>query len=84
MISGEVIHEIPVPKGTQIIASIAAYNRCLGSSALRQYFLSDAALISDRNKDLWGEDAHVFNPERWINGTANEKKATSLGVYSNL
>jgi cytochrome P450 len=61
--SGNVIHELPVPKGTRIIASIAAYNR---------------------NKELWGEDAHVFNPDRWLNGTAKEKKVTSIGVYSNL
>ncbi|OAX35971.1 cytochrome P450 [Rhizopogon vinicolor AM-OR11-026] len=62
--SGKVIRELPVPKGTQIVASIAAYNRI---------------------KDLWGEDAHVFNPERWLNdGTATEKKATSVGVYANL
>ncbi|OJA18405.1 hypothetical protein AZE42_06397 [Rhizopogon vesiculosus] len=60
---GAVIHELPVPKGTRIVASIAAYNR---------------------NKDLWGEDAHEFNPERWLNGTAKEKKTTPLGVYSNL
>jgi len=60
---GNIINELPVPKGTRIIASVAAYNR---------------------NKDLWGEDAHVFNPERWFDGTATEKKATSSGVYSNL
>jgi hypothetical protein len=47
-------------------------------------FPSDAALISGRNKDLWGEDADVFNPDRWIDGIAKEKKAKSLGVYSNL
>ena len=45
---------------------------------------SDGVLISCRNKDLWGEDADVFNPERWLDGAATEKKATSLGVYSNL
>ncbi|KAG0708519.1 cytochrome P450, partial [Suillus ampliporus] len=61
--SGVVIHELPIPKGTRIVASIAAYNR---------------------NKQLWGEDAHVFNPDRWLDGTAKEKKATSIGVYSNL
>lgn len=61
--SGDVIRELPVPKGTRIVASIAAYNR---------------------NKELWGEDAHVFNPDRWLNGAAKEKKVTSIGVYSNL
>ncbi|OJA17883.1 hypothetical protein AZE42_09438 [Rhizopogon vesiculosus] len=60
---GKVIHELPIPKGTRIVTSIAAYNR---------------------NKDLWGKDAHMFNPERWLDGAAKEKKTTSLGVYSNL
>lgn len=60
--SGDIIRELPVPKGTRIIASLAAYNR---------------------DKELWGEDAHEFNPERWLNGTAKEK-VTSIGVYSNL
>jgi len=26
----------------------------------------------------------MFNPERWLDGEAKEKKAMSLGVYSNL
>ncbi|KAJ8594234.1 cytochrome P450 [Rhizopogon salebrosus TDB-379] len=60
---GDIIHELPVPKGTRLVVSIAACNR---------------------NKDLWGEDAHVFNPERWLNGAVKEKKTTSSGVYSNL
>ncbi len=27
--SGKVLHELPIPKGTQVIASIAAYNRLI-------------------------------------------------------
>ena len=48
------------------------------------YVPFDVESICNRNKELWGDDAHVFNPERWLNGPANEKKTTSLGVYSNL
>ncbi|KAI6046270.1 cytochrome P450 [Pisolithus marmoratus] len=61
--SGELMHEVFVPKGTRILASIAAYNR---------------------NKDLWGEDADVFNPDRWLDGRAKDKKENATGMYSNL
>ncbi|KAI6007546.1 cytochrome P450 [Pisolithus orientalis] len=61
--SGELMHEILVPKGTQILASVAAYNR---------------------NKDMWGEDADVFNPDRWLDGIAKDKKEAAVGVYSSL
>ncbi|KAK0462485.1 cytochrome P450 [Desarmillaria tabescens] len=36
----------------------------------------------NRNKDIWGEDAHVFNPERWFRGSMN--KEVPVGVYGNL
>nr|VWO96500.1 Cytochrome P450 monooxygenase CYP52X1 [Ganoderma boninense] len=36
----------------------------------------------NREKDVWGEDAHQFNPERWL--TSSGKRASSVGVYSNL
>ncbi|KAG6382002.1 cytochrome P450 [Boletus reticuloceps] len=61
--SGEVTNEIFVPKGTRIVASIAAYNR---------------------DTELWGDDAHEFNPDRWLDGVASGKKPVSIGVYSNL
>ncbi|KAF8845919.1 cytochrome P450 [Paxillus ammoniavirescens] len=61
--SGEVINKVPVPEGTPIVVSIAAYNR---------------------NTEVWGEDAHEFNPDRWLEGVANEKRAVSIGVYANL
>ncbi|KAI5995261.1 cytochrome P450 [Pisolithus orientalis] len=61
--SGELMYEVLVPKGTRIIASVAAYNR---------------------NKDMWGEDADVFNPGRWLDGIAKDKKEAATGVYSSL
>ncbi|KAJ6534037.1 cytochrome P450 [Mycena vulgaris] len=60
--SGEVITELPVPKGMKVIISIAAYNR---------------------NKDVFGHDAHTFNPERWLDGSMRKPEAP-VGVYANL
>ncbi|KAJ7108499.1 cytochrome P450 [Mycena epipterygia] len=59
--SGKTITEIPIPKNTLLVVSIAGYNR---------------------NPDVFGEDAHVFRPERWLDGTV--QTSTSLGVYGNL
>ncbi|KAJ7185447.1 cytochrome P450 [Mycena filopes] len=36
----------------------------------------------NRNVDVFGEDAQVFNPERWIDGRV--KSAANIGVYGNL
>ncbi|OSC97587.1 cytochrome P450 [Trametes coccinea BRFM310] len=37
----------------------------------------------NRQKDIWGEDAQVFNPERWLE-SGSAKRGTSVGVYNNL
>ncbi|KAK0436857.1 cytochrome P450 [Armillaria borealis] len=60
--SGKVMHELPIPKGTQIIASIAAYNR---------------------NKEIFGDDADIFNPDRWLRDTVPNTKS-ALGVYASM
>ncbi|KAG7448645.1 cytochrome P450 [Guyanagaster necrorhizus] len=60
--SGKVLHELPIPKGLHIDASVAAYNR---------------------NKDIFGDDAGVFDPDRWLRN-ASPKTKTALGVYANL
>ncbi|KAJ7671826.1 cytochrome P450 [Mycena rosella] len=36
----------------------------------------------NRNSDVFGLDSHVFNPERYLDGTVDQK--TRLGVYGNL
>ncbi|KAF8149244.1 cytochrome P450 [Mycena galopus ATCC 62051] len=38
----------------------------------------------NRNTDVFGEDAHKFNPERWLDGSLQDKATTKLGVYANL
>ena len=79
---GEVISEIVVPKGTRIVASIAAYNRSAVLFVCVPRRLS--VLVSHSNPELWGDDAHEFNPDRWLDGVASGKKPVSIGVYSNL
>lgn len=47
-VSGEMLSEIVIPKGTNLIISLLAANH---------------------NKDLWGEDASEWRPERWLSAT---------------
>ncbi|KAI0789215.1 cytochrome P450 [Abortiporus biennis] len=62
--NGQMISEIPVPKGTGLVVGIRA---------------------SNRNKDLWGEDALEWKPERWLSSLPeNIIHAKIPGVYSNL
>ncbi|EKM80790.1 hypothetical protein AGABI1DRAFT_55872 [Agaricus bisporus var. burnettii JB137-S8] len=37
----------------------------------------------NRNEEAFGEDAHVYNPERWFRDTG-DKKPPNVGVYGNL
>ncbi|TFY58630.1 hypothetical protein EVJ58_g6300 [Rhodofomes roseus] len=60
-LSGAIVNEVPIPKGTRVTLSIAAYNR---------------------EKDIWGEDAHVFNPERFLEFSG--KRGPTVGVFANI
>ncbi|KAF8483511.1 cytochrome P450 [Russula ochroleuca] len=42
--------------------------------------ISDVAY--NRNRDIWGEDADIWRPSRWLDGSV--KSPTSVGVWSNL
>jgi len=35
-----------------------------------------------RNQDVFGEDAHTFDPERWLQ--SGIKRSTNVGVLANL
>ncbi|KAJ7308751.1 cytochrome P450 [Mycena albidolilacea] len=37
----------------------------------------------NRNKDVFGEDADKFNPQRWLDSSLEKKATTKLGVYGN-
>jgi hypothetical protein len=34
--------------------------------------------------DIWGEDARVFKPERWLDSGVADKKLPVIGVYTHL
>ncbi|KIK56481.1 hypothetical protein GYMLUDRAFT_47014 [Collybiopsis luxurians FD-317 M1] len=61
--TGQVLTELPIPRGTRVILSIPAYNR---------------------NKKIFGDDAHMFNPYRWLELNHVVKNDVSLGPFANL
>ncbi|KAF9238636.1 cytochrome P450 [Melanogaster broomeanus] len=63
-INGAEIHDIMVPKGTNVIISILAANR---------------------NREIWGEDALEWKPDRWLKPLPlSVTEAHIPGVYSHL
>jgi hypothetical protein len=53
-------------------------------SSFVQYDHTSQNIVPDRrNEGLFGKDAHLFNPDRWLHG-AQTKKGPSIGVYGHL
>ncbi|KAJ7766107.1 cytochrome P450 [Mycena metata] len=46
--------------------------------------VSVAIAAFQRLESRWGEDAHEFNPNRWLQGSSAYKGAEGLGPYANL
>ncbi|KAJ6533787.1 cytochrome P450 [Mycena vulgaris] len=42
-----------------------------------------AVAAANHNEETWGEDAHQFRPEWWINGKADSVMTRLPGVYAN-
>ena len=81
--SGRVYADLPVPKGTMVTLSAFGYNMFVISICSHHLLdMTLTPLFLDRNKDVWGEDAHEFRPERWFQ--MKEQVESPVGVYGNL
>ncbi|KAI0669528.1 cytochrome P450 [Trametes maxima] len=38
----------------------------------------------NRQPDIWGEDAHQFNPDRWLDPSLKSRRNTTVGVFANV
>ena len=80
--SGRVYTDLPVPKGTMVTLSAFGYNMYVISNRGPPFDMALTLLSHDRNKDVWGQDAHEFRPERWFD--MKEQVESPVGVYGNL
>ncbi|KAE9382772.1 cytochrome P450, partial [Gymnopus androsaceus JB14] len=80
MTNGEILTEIKMPKGSRVALSIPAYNRLVNAFTLYLILLTN----SYRNKIIFGEDAHMFNPYCWLEPEHVKKGRASLGPFANI
>ena len=64
---------------------------CLDGTAVTEIFIPRgttiliASWLSNINKDIWGDDADEWRPERWLSPMPEALKDARIpGVYSNL
>jgi len=78
--SGTLITHVPLPEGTNIVLSFAAYNRYVDRLLVSSQ--TSRLNLHFRNKKIWGNDADVFRPERWLE--QKERVGPNTGGYCNL
>ncbi len=78
--SEKVFHDLPIPKGMQIILSIAACNRLV--TAIFFFEVLEITLVYGRNKKMFGEATAMFKPHRCLREL--QKTKIALGVYAGL
>lgn len=79
-ITGRRLKELRVEKGKTVVISVIDYNRCVYHKKTR---ISRIELVYNRQTSIWGEDAHEFNPARWLNAS-DISAGGSIGPYASL
>lgn len=81
-VSGKTIKEIPIGRGVPVLVSTCAYNRSVVSYLICQRRLTCSVLFY-RLKSVWGEDADVWNPVRFLDPTLKDRQIP-VGLVANL
>lgn len=74
------VTEIPVSKDQKIWVNIIGYNRSVSFESQPEL----ASELETRLPELFGEDAHEFNVNRWLDHSGEKRSAQGVGVYANL
>ena len=80
--SGQLISEIPISKGQNIVISVGGYNRYGHPYEFSVICICSSISVTSRLPSVWGEDANEWNPLRFLD--APKDKQISIGVYANL
>ncbi|KAK7026024.1 hypothetical protein VNI00_015741 [Paramarasmius palmivorus] len=79
---GRTLSELHIKKGQLVIIGIASYNRQVDGY---HHWHAGLCLSVFRDPDIWGQDAHEFDPYRWTDErSATIPTGTAFGPYANL